>query len=149
ELDLVRWLDEEIARRYGSVAVFGSVSLLTAEFTDGANEGRRPAYAPDYIIKSGLKYTHSDRAKLALTGTLVADSFWQDNTQAGTVGTATIPAYGVWDLSGEWTLWRNNVTILAGINNLFDEDYYSRVRSDGIEPALRRTYFVGFRVQWP
>lgn len=149
ELDLMRWWDEELARRYGSVSVFGSVSLLTAEFVKGANDGRRPAYAPDYIIKTGVKYMHPQRAKLALTGTLVADSFWQDNNQAGTVGTATIPAYGVWDLTGEWTLWRDNVTVLAGINNLFDEDYYSRVRSDGIEPALRRTFFVGFRGQWP
>ena len=33
--------------------------------------------------------------------------------------------------------------VVAGINNLFDEDYYNRVRPDGIDPAPRRNYYVG------
>jgi hypothetical protein len=26
---------------------------------------------------------------------------------------------------------------------VFDEDYYSRIRNDGIDPAPRRNYYVG------
>jgi Fe(3+) dicitrate transport protein len=36
------------------------------------------------------------------------------------------------------------VSITAGINNLFDEDYYSRIRSDGIDPAYGRNFYAGF-----
>jgi len=37
--------------------------------------------------------------------------------------------------------------VQAGINNLLDEDYYSRVRNDGIEPAAERTLYLGFKFQ--
>jgi Fe(3+) dicitrate transport protein len=33
----------------------------------------------------------------------------------------------------------------GGINNMFNQDYFSRVRNDGIEPALERTFYVGVR----
>jgi Fe(3+) dicitrate transport protein len=33
--------------------------------------------------------------------------------------------------------------IIAGINNLLDEDYYSRVTNTGLDPAPRRNHYVG------
>lgn len=48
----------------------------------------------------------------------------------------------VWDLTIECKVYRNYVSILAGINNLFDEDYYARIRAGGIDPG--RNYYVGF-----
>ncbi|MDQ3115300.1 MAG: TonB-dependent receptor [Verrucomicrobiota bacterium] len=36
----------------------------------------------------------------------------------------------------------------AGINNLFDEDYYSRITNSGIDPAAGRNYYGGFSVKF-
>ena len=149
EWDVVRMVDAEAADRYGSVSLFGSVSLLSAEFVDGANDGKTPAYAPDYIVKTGLTYRFRNQAKVAFTGTLVDESFWQDSNAAGSVGTSKIAAYGVWDLTAEVALYKNTVTLVGGLNNVFDEDYYSRVRSDGIEPAARRNFYAGVKILLP
>lgn len=66
----------------------------------------------------------------------------------GGVGLAKIPDYTVWDLSLEWALYRQRVQLLAGIQNLFDRDYFSRVRSDGIEPMPGRSFYAGLRLRW-
>jgi len=34
------------------------------------------------------------------------------------------------------------------VNNLLNEDYYSRIRSDGIDPAYGRNYYVGVSVKF-
>ena len=41
-----------------------------------------------------------------------------------------------------------NFTFMAGLNNVFDESYYSRVRSDGIDPGYGRNFYVGGSVQF-
>ena len=134
------------AERFGSLNLFGNVSLLDAEFIRGGNNGRTPAYAPDYIVKAGALWRWKNRAKVALTGTFVGDHYWQDNNLAGTVGTDHVASYIVWDLTAEVRLYKDIVSVVGGINNLLDEDYYSRVRSDGIDPAPRRNFYGGVKV---
>ncbi len=129
---------------------FVNGSLLDAEITDsvdGALNGNTPAFAPDYLLRAGLIYDNT-RLKLALTATLVDAQFWQDSNAPRGSGTdqidARIPSYEVIDLSGQYRL-SEAWTLFGGVNNLLDEDYYSRVRNDGIEPAGERTVFAGFR----
>jgi Fe(3+) dicitrate transport protein len=129
--------------RWGRLSLYNSLSLLDAEFVHGLNDGKDPAYAPAYVVKAGVLYRLQDRLKLGFTGQLVDDHYWQDSNAAGTVGTTKVASYMVWDLEGEAAVYRDWVRLVAGINNVFDEDYYSRVRSDGIEPAARRTYYLG------
>jgi Fe(3+) dicitrate transport protein len=125
------------------VSLFANSSLLDAEFESGNSRGNTPAYAPDYIVKTGVIYRWKDSFKLALSGTMVDDHFWQDSNAAGSVGTSVVAAYSVWDLTAEAKIYKDRVSILAGINNLADEDYYSRIRSDGIDPAYGRNFYVG------
>jgi Fe(3+) dicitrate transport protein len=134
------------------LTVFGSASFLDAEITRSRTTtlvGNTPAYAPDHVFKAGLIYLNGDWLKLALTGTAVDEHFWQDSNHAGGSGVnviaAVIPSYQVFDLSAEWSINRN-FKLLGGVNNLFDEQYYSRVRSDGIEPAAERTPYLGLEV---
>jgi Fe(3+) dicitrate transport protein len=152
ELDIVGLVDHcrhsDYAGRIGSFSIHGSVSLLNAKFVSGLNEGNRPAYAPGHIIKAGATWRLRDRAKLSLLGVFVDKHFWQDNNTEGLVGTARIPSYGVWDLVAEANVYKDHLSVFAGINNLFNEDYFSRVRSDGIEPALERTYYIGAKLSY-
>ena len=127
-------------------------SLLDAEITRSVTAslvGNTPAFAPEYLFRAGVMYDN-DRLKAALTATLVDDQFWQDSNQPRGTGDAqidaVIPSYQVVDFSAEYRLspaW----TLYGGINNLLDEDYYSRVRNDGIEPAAERTFYAGFRFE--
>jgi Fe(3+) dicitrate transport protein len=132
--------------RFGSLSLFGNVSLLEAQFIRGGNKGQEPAYAPEYILKTGAIWRWKNRAKLALTGVFVADHHWQDSNLPGTVGTDEVAPYMVWDLTAEVRLYKDIVSIVGGINNLLDEDYYSRIRSDGIDPAPRRNFYGGVKV---
>jgi len=131
---------------------FVNGSLLDAEITRSVTPslvGNTPAFAPEYLFRAGLMYDN-DHLQLALTATLVDEQYWQDSNQPRGTGDAQIdavvPSYQVLDLTGEYRLNRS-WTLFGGINNLLDEDYYSRVRNDGIEPAAERTYYLGFRFE--
>jgi Fe(3+) dicitrate transport protein len=133
-----------------SLTLFANGSLLDAEITNSVAaslEGNEPAFAPDHMVRAGLIYNDT-QWKASLTATLVGDQYWQDSnlprgSGAGLIE-AKIPSYEVLDFSLEYhptSRW----TVYGGVNNLLDEDYYSRVRSDGIEPALERTVYAGVR----
>ncbi len=122
--------------------VFANALLLDAEYTDGPSDGFTPQYAPDYTVRTGAIYSVGNGLKLALLGTFVGDNDGSDNNAR------PIPAYMVWDLTAEAVIPGTPFTALAGINNLFNEDYYSRNRSDGIDPGAERNYYVGFRAEF-
>jgi Fe(3+) dicitrate transport protein len=131
-----------IAQRFGSLSLYGNVTLLDAEFVSGPLEGKTPRFAPDYLLRAGLIYRFADRVKVAFLGTVVDETYADDANTAERF----IPGYMTWDLTAEAKVYRETVSITAGINNLFDEDYYSRITNTGIDPAYRRNYFAGFAV---
>ncbi len=126
------------SKKYGSLDWYVNGTLLDAEFTDGPSDGKTPQYAPDYIVRSGLSYSYEEKLKVSFGGTFLGQHFANDSNDA----TFSIPAYMVWDLTAEYKV-HENVRLIAGINNLFDESYYARVRNDGIDPSNGRNYYVG------
>lgn len=78
-----------------------------------------------------------------MLGTFVGEQFADDNNTAK----FRMPGYSVWDLTLETKAYRN-ASVLAGINNLFDRDYYSRIRSDGIDPAYKRNEYAGLSLKF-
>ena len=132
----------EATEREHQFSLYGNVMLLDAEIADSAAAalvGNTPQYAPDYLIRAGTIYRWQDRAKVAFTGTLVDDHFADDANTASYF----IPSYLVWDLTLECKVYRNCLSVIAGVNNLFNEDYYARIRGDGIDPAYGRNYYAG------
>ncbi len=154
EIDLVGFADQlrgeagESSPQWGTLSLYGNVSFLSAEFEGGPLTGKEPAYAPNFFFKTGLIWRFlENKVKLAVMGTFVEDHYWADNNLAGTTGLSAIPAYEIWDFNGEARI-HENVNLIFGINNLTDEDYFSRVRADGIEPAQERTYYGGVKILW-
>jgi len=148
ELDACGFIDSfsgsTLEQDIGSIVLFGNVMLLDAEFTSGPSDGNTPQYAPDYLVRAGVRYSFDDRFELAFGGTMVDDHFADDsNTEE-----RAIPSYVVWDLTAEVLVYRDTVSLFAGINNLFDEEYYSRVRNDGIDPAAERNYYAGVKIDF-
>jgi Fe(3+) dicitrate transport protein len=136
------------APREHQFSLYGNVMFLDAEIESSASPafvGNTPQYAPDYLVRAGLIYRWKDRAKIAFTGTFVDDHFADDANTTTAATSRFIPGYQVFDLTFEWKVWRRDVDIslIAGINNLFDQDYYARIRPDGIDPAYGRNYYVG------
>lgn len=128
---------------FGALSLYANVSLLDAELHGGPNDGRTPQYAPDYIFRTGLIWNKKDRAKVSFLGTFVDDHNASDNGAAA----FAIPSYMTWDLTAEVKVTKN-FTLMAGINNVFNEDYWARVRSDGIDPAYGRNFYVGGSVSF-
>ncbi len=151
ELDLVgAWdylKDTKHAEKYGSLAPFFTMTLLDAEYSAGTFKDRAPAYAPKYNVRTGVHYRWRDRAKVSFEGTFLDDHFGDDNSTL----TMTVPSYKVWDLTMEVNLLKNvkdvfDLSLFGGINNLFNEKYFSRVTSGGIDPADGRNIYGGVKI---
>jgi Fe(3+) dicitrate transport protein len=154
---LALWDEPSLKERH--LTVGGNLQLLDAEFSEStviaggkSIVGNQPAFAPEVVGKWALTY-RDKRANLSLSGVYVSSQYWQDSnlpaTGAGGVVTipAQVPSYLVWNFTGQYDVTKN-VTILAGISNLADERYYSRVFGNGLEPAPGRTAYAGLRVKF-
>lgn len=130
--------------RYGSLGAYTSLTLQNGEFIEGPNEGKTPQYLSDYILRFGFTYNWRDRVQAALMGNFVGSTFAADNN----IQQRFIPAYNVWDLTVEAKVWRDTVSVIAGVNNLFGKEYYARIRADGIDPAAPRNWYAGVKVEF-
>jgi Fe(3+) dicitrate transport protein len=138
------------------LSLFANLSLLEAEFTSTHNPsvkvGNKPAFSPDYLLRAGVAYREDKKLKLALSVVTVASQYFQDSNLPGPTPVATpstpgyipakIPSYTVADFSGDWWV-LPQVRLLGGVQNIFDRKYYNRVFSNGIDPALGRTFYIG------
>lgn len=137
-LDLVG--PQGLAKSENTLRLSSNLQLLDATFTDGVAEGFRPQYAPGHLLRSTLAWIGKDGARAALTFTSVGDQQGADNN----VADFFLPGYEVFDAAAEWPI-AGGFTIGAGVNNLFDEDYATRVRpggGGGFDPGAPRNFYV-------
>ncbi len=140
ELDVLGFINGgDTENPWGTLSIYGNITLLDAEFTSGPNKGLVPTYAPDYQLKTGGIYRYKDAVKVAFLGTIVGDHFGDANNTFE----RAIPAYNVWDLTAEVKFWNGRLGVFAGIKNLFNQDYWGEVRDEGIVPAYPRNYYGG------
>lgn len=128
---------------YGDFNLYANISLLDARYTNGALDGKTPQYAPKTMTRVGAIYNKENKLKVALMGVFVGRHYADDNNgNSAGKNTFDVPAYTVFDLTADWNV-SNNWMVSAGINNLLDKQYYSRVRSEGLIWALDRNYYAG------
>lgn len=132
---------------WGDFNLFANIELLDARFTSGPLKDKTPMYAPKTMTRVGLIYKKEETFKAALMGVIVGRHYADDNNGNGKTGTNSggdfeIPSYTVFDLTADWNLSKVWM-VSAGINNLLDKQYYSRIRSDGVIWALDRNYYAG------
>jgi len=143
--------------------VFSNFQYLDAEFTESALlvpgttrtfVGNTPNYAPDFIWKGGITFQREKCFRFTFSGVHVSEQFWADNnlgnpaTGGPLLVPAVIPSYTVFNFSSEFYLTKN-VRLIAGVSNIADEQYYSRVFLNGlIDPAPRRTGYAGVSVEF-
>ena len=93
-------------------------------------------------MRTGLIYGFKG-VKVSFLGTFLADQKAQDSNKAE----FNIPSYMTWDLTAEVPVTKH-FSLMAGLNNVFNEDYYSRVTTNGIDPAYGRNFYLGGSFQF-
>ena len=130
--------------------LFGSYGYTDATYSsnhkDAATKGKRVENAPKNIFRGGITAGYKN---LLLTGqfSYVDDAFSDaNNTLTPTINgqSGLIPSYAVTDLTATYKF-SKGVNIKAGVNNLFDERYFTRraggYPGPGALPADGRTFF--------
>lgn len=143
-VDLALRLDlaglEGLMRSDNTLRLSTNLQLLDADFTSGAAAGFTPQYAPGHLLRSVLAWIGRNGSRAALTFTSVGDQQGSDNN----VADFFLSGYEVLDASVEWPV-AGGFTIGAGVNNLLDETYASRVRpggGGGFDPGAPRNVFI-------
>ena len=131
--------------------LFASYSYTDARYSnnhkDASTKGKRVENAPLNILRTGITAGYKN---ILITGQLsYTDKTFSDanNTETPSPNgqNGLIPSYKVADLSAAYKF-SNSFNLKAGINNLFDEKYFTRraggYPGPGVLPADGRTFFV-------
>jgi len=131
--------------------VFSSYGYTNAKYSDDHKDantkGKKVENAPENIIRAGISAGYRG---FLLTGQLsYVDEAFSDanNTVAvsSNAQTGLIPSYAVTDLTATYKF-SKGLNVKAGINNLFDERYFTRraggYPGPGALPADGRTFFI-------
>ncbi len=138
-----------------SVTWYAAYQYLDAEFVAGPLKGNAPQYAPEHMLRTGLVVSRDHIWKVAALVTHLSSHWADDGNTATPTQDWHIPDYTVLDLTAEARVWNGKIAgrdaelwLLAGMNNALDEDYYSRIRANGIDPAYGRNVYLGFRAEF-
>lgn len=144
------------ARAFGKsnnteLIIFGSYGYTNAQYSgdhkDANTKGKKVENAPTNIFRGGITGGYKT---FLLTAQLshVGETFSDANntvTPSANGNTGRIPAYTVTDLTASYKF-SKGLNIKAGINNLFDEKYFTRraggYPGPGALPADGRTFFI-------
>lgn len=129
--------------------------FLDAEFISGDRDGLTPQYAPKHMLRTGVVVSQDQTWKLAALLTGLSEHWADDGNTVSATRDFRIPAYTVVDLTAEARVWQGELAgrdaalwLLAGVNNVLDESYFSRVRANGIDPAAPRNVYFGLRAEF-
>lgn len=133
------------------IIIFGSYSYTNAQYSsdnkDAAIKGKRIENAPQNIFRGGLTVGYK---AFLVTGqwSSVGKTFSDANntvTPTANGNTGLIPSYAITDLTATYKF-SKGLNIKAGINNLFDERYFTRraggYPGPGALPGDGRTFFI-------
>lgn len=148
----------DVNNRFVYASLFSNMSFIKSEYTQSQRsnvEGNEVEFTPGYNIKTGLRFGYRNLLG-SFQFTTIDKQFTdatnapqiKDENQTGTIG--EIPAYQIADLSLSYKLDRFNFE--AGINNLFDEIYFTRRATGypgpGIIPSDRRSFYGTIEVRF-
>jgi Fe(3+) dicitrate transport protein len=144
ELNITRGL--KLSSRLGNLNLYHSLAYTDARYSKGTYKGNQVEYAPQWINRIGISYTRkwfSSSLQFSNQSRAYGDAANTVRSTNPIVG--EIPAYHVmdWSMTGRFKNWK----LIAGINNLTDQRYFTQ-RTDeypgpGIIPSIGRNYYLG------
>lgn len=137
--------------KHTDVIIFGSYGYTDAKYSgdhkDANTKGKKVENAPAHIFRGGITGGYRGfllTAQISSVGETFSDA---NNTVAASANgnTGLIPSYTVTDLTATYKF-SKGLNLKAGINNLFDERYFTRraggYPGPGALPADGRTFFI-------
>lgn len=137
--------------QHSDLIIFGSYGYTDAKYSgdhkDASTKGKKVENAPTNIFRGGISGGYKGfllTAQVSSVGETFSDA---NNTiiPIANGNTGLIPSYIVTDLTATYKF-NKNLNLKAGINNLFDERYFTRraggYPGPGALPADGRTFFV-------
>ncbi|MBR2647939.1 MAG: TonB-dependent receptor family protein [Sediminibacterium sp.] len=137
--------------KHADLIIFGSYGYTDAKYSgdhkDASTKGKKVENAPTNIFRSGITGGYKGfllTAQVSSVGETFSDA---NNTVAASANgnTGLIPSYTVTDLTATYKF-SKGLNFKAGINNLFDERYFTRraggYPGPGALPADGRTFFI-------
>jgi Fe(3+) dicitrate transport protein len=131
--------------------VFGTYGYTNAKYSgdhkDASTKGKFVENAPQNIFRGGITFGYKEflfTTQLSSVGATYSDA---NNTETPTANAQNglIPSYTVTDITAAYKLVKG-IKIKAGVNNLFDKNYFTRraggYPGPGALPADGRTFFV-------
>ena len=131
--------------------IFGSYAYTHARYSgdhkDASTKGKKVENAPEHIFRGGVSAGYKGfllTAQLSHVGETYSDA---NNTATPTVNgnNGLIPSYAITDITATYKF-SKGLNVKAGINNLFDERYFTRraggYPGPGALPGDGRTFFV-------
>ncbi len=133
------------------LTVFGSYGYTNAryetDYKDAATKGKKVENAPENIFRGGIS-TGYKKLLITLQSSFVGESFSDANnilTPTANGNSGLIPSYLVSDFTASYKF-SKTISLKSGINNLFNEKYFTRraggYPGPGVLPADGRTFFI-------
>ncbi|MDX1938130.1 MAG: TonB-dependent receptor [Flavihumibacter sp.] len=148
ELNAVRafWKNKD-----ADLIIFGSYSYTDAKYSgnhkDATTKGKKVENAPTTIFRGGITGGYKGflfTAQISSVGVTFSDAN-NTVTPSANGNTGLIPSYTITDLTASYKF-SKGLNLKAGINNLFDERYFTRraggYPGPGALPADGRTFFI-------
>ncbi len=126
-----------------------SISYVHHEIDGGKYDGKKVPGVPNFIASLGVNYQIMDKFNINTTLLYRGGSFamYDYHNKLGKQG-----GYSEINVNANYSL-ENGITIYAGINNLFDKEYYYAKCSTSKEElsyyqGTKRNYYIGFKYEF-
>lgn len=115
----------------------------TYTYTDATFDGKNTTVplVPAHMLSAGVQWLPIESFRLSLSGTYTGSSF--DGNDTDNDAYAKIDDYTVFDIKASYE--HKNLTVFAGINNIFDTLYATSAYSEQYYPMPERNVFGGFK----
>lgn len=116
---------------------------------DGAVAGNQLPYVPEWKLAAGIGFA-TDQWGVNLDATYTGSQYGTGNNFSAPVTSSRqgkLDSFVLVDLSGYYQI-NDNWRVLAGVNNLFDEDYISSRVPHGPRNARGRHLYTGFELKF-
>lgn len=115
---------------------FNYIDAVAKSDTDDYSTGDRLTDIPRFKASIGANYKFTPKFDANISYRYTGDKISKG---------ITTPAVNVTDIGMRYRV-TENLTLKAGINNVFNEIYYTTEKTDSATPADERNYYVGFKM---
>ncbi|HEV3431911.1 MAG TPA: TonB-dependent siderophore receptor [Paraburkholderia sp.] len=143
-LDASGWL--QLAQDWRLMGGLMYLDTRAVDVDDASVEGKRVYGAPRFTLTGRVEYNPSYLRAL----TVAFGGKYVGNMAVDAANTQFVPAYTTWDLSAKYDtqVGGKDVTLRAGVNNLFNRRYWTAAWGYYVMPSATRTFVANATIEF-